>query len=274
MEKLDRLGWAAGIAIVSYGVRIGVRVNRIELLDRVLPFLPPAWTPSASPVADRLYSIIGGAEDVRPNVRLFNLVYANAERIARTTEIVPALDAFESDVQLAVAMMSPQHVFVHAAVVSWKGQAIVLPGRSFSGKSTLTSQLVAAGAGYYSDDYAVIDEHGFVHPYARPLSLREDGPYAKPRRYTAEALNGQRGGPPLPIGLVVVSTYKAGATWRPRRLSAGQGALALLASTFSMQQQPERALTALHKVVSRATVVKGTRGEARQVVQFIQDWSH
>ena len=35
MEKIDRLGWAAGISFVSYGLRIGIRVSSPEVLNRL-----------------------------------------------------------------------------------------------------------------------------------------------------------------------------------------------------------------------------------------------
>ena len=52
MEKLDRLGWAAGLRFVSHGVRIGIRVNDPGALEQVGAHLPPHWKPSASPIVD------------------------------------------------------------------------------------------------------------------------------------------------------------------------------------------------------------------------------
>jgi len=71
------------------------------------------------------------------------------------------------------------------------------------------------------------------------------------------------------VKLVLVSKYKPGAKWRPRQLSAGEGALALLANTVSARRKPKNALTALNHAVSRATVLKSNRGEARQVIDYI-----
>lgn len=269
MDKIDRLVWAEGLSFISYGVRVGIRANKPGILDKFLPSLPPGWKPSSSSVVERMYSIIGGGEGPRPNIRLLNIVYAGALRIARTDELEKAIDAFESDLQLYVAEMSPRRVFVHAGVVGWRGQAVVIPGRSFSGKSTLTAELVKAGATYYSDEYAVLDEHGLVHHYARPLGIRESGKLGKATKYAVEALGGKPGSKPLPVKLVVVSKYKPGAKWRPRQLSAGEGALALLANTVSARREPESALTALNHVVSHATVLKGDRGEATQVIDYI-----
>jgi hypothetical protein len=38
MEKLNRLVWEAGLSFNAFGVRIGVRVNTQELLQRAAPF--------------------------------------------------------------------------------------------------------------------------------------------------------------------------------------------------------------------------------------------
>jgi hypothetical protein len=269
MQKIDRLGWAAGITFIAYGVRAGVRVNTPDVLDRLLGHLPPQWRPSPSPVVERLYSIIVGVDRTRPGVRLMNLVYANANRIARTAELQSAIDTFESDLQMCVAEAAPRRVFVHAGVVGWKGQAILLPGTSFSGKSTLVAELTKAGATYYSDEYAVLDMRGRVHPYARPLGIRQNGHLERATKLTVESLGGQSGVQPLPVGLILMTTYKRGATWRPRRLSAGEGALELLANTVAARRQPEQTLATLRRVVSRAPVLKGSRGEVHRVVDSI-----
>ncbi|HET8678036.1 MAG TPA: hypothetical protein VFO63_19705 [Blastocatellia bacterium] len=269
MDKIDRLGWAAGINFVSYGLRIGVRVSDAAILNMVEEYLPPDWKPAPSAVVDRVYSIIVGGEGSRPGIRRYNLAYANATRIARTPELFQALDAFESDLQLYVAETAPRRVFVHAGVVRWRGKAIIIPGRSFSGKTTLTAELVKAGATYYSDEYAVLDGQGRVHPYRRRLSVRENGHLERPKKYAVESLGGRSGIKPLQVGLVIVSKYKPNARWRPQKVSAGEGALALMANTVSVRRQPETTLATLRKVVARAPVFKGTRGEARQVIDFI-----
>jgi hypothetical protein len=52
-------------------------------------------------------------------------------------------------------------------------------------------------------------------------------------------------------------------------LSAGEGALALLANTVSARREPQTTLATLQKVVSRAPVLKGQRGEAQQIIDYI-----
>jgi len=265
MEKINRLGWAAGMAFVAYGVRVGIRVSGPEVLDRLPDLLPPGWKPATSPLVDRLYSLLVGGDGPGPNVRRFNLLYANEVRLARTMDLDGVFSLLEQDLQLYVAEAAHRRLFVHAGVVGWRGRAIVIPGRSFTGKTSLVAALVRAGATYYSDEYAVFDLQGRVHPFPKSLSIRDETGKVL-RRCPVEALGGLPGVKPLPVGLVVITRYKPGGRWRPQSLSPGQAVLALLANTVSARRQPELALATLHQVVSHALVLKGVRGEAEEMV--------
>ncbi len=265
MKKIDRLGWAAGISFVSHGVRVGVRVNSPEALALVQDYFPPGWKPSRAPVVERLYSLIlGQGDEAARGARRFSLFYRDLARLARTKDREEALALFESDLHLHVATEARRRVFVHAGVVGWKGRALVVPGRSHSGKTTLIAELVRAGATYYSDEYAVLDARGRVHPYPRPLQIRA-GETGRQSRHAVETLGGRAGRRPLPVGLVVLSHYRPGAKWRPRKLSAGHGVLELLAQTVSARNQPERVFDALQQVATRALILKGARGEAAEL---------
>ena len=268
MKKLDRLVWTAGFSFRAFGVRVGVRVNRPEALDLIRGYLPPGWKPASSPAVERLYSLVAGGDGARPNVRRFHLLYANEARLARSLDLEYVLRSLESDLQFHIAEAAPRKVFVHAGVVGWRGRAVLIPGRSFSGKTTLVAELVRAGAVYYSDEYAVLDSSGLVHPYARPLGIRQDG-NTESERHSVESLGGSRGRRPLSVGLVVVTEYKAGARWRPRRLTAGQGALALLNNAVSINSRPEAAFPVLKHAAAGAPFLKSARGEAKEIVDSI-----
>ena len=181
MEKMDRLGWAAAISIKAYGLRIGVRTNSPAVLDQVLECLPPGWEPSQSPVVDHLYSLkVSGAAD-KPGTRSFHLLYNGSPRLARSVYLEGILDELENALESTVAQRSPDRLFLHAGVVAWQGRAIVLPGQSWAGKSTLVQALLRAGATYYSDEFAVLDSEGQVHPFARRLKLARLEPHTKER---------------------------------------------------------------------------------------------
>jgi len=74
-----------------------------------------------------------------------------------------------------IAETAHDRFFVHAGVVGWNGRAIVIPGQSKIGKTTLVEEFLRIGATYYSDEFAVFDRRGYVHPFARPLRVRTDG---------------------------------------------------------------------------------------------------
>lgn len=268
MDKINRLGWAVSDSFLIHGVRVGVRANNEAAFARLIEVLPPGWKTSQFPLVNRFYSALLydniAVTDLRSSVRRLNLVYGNWERLARSPSPETALEAFESDVQLYVAEHAPRRVFVHAGVVGWKGRAIVIPGRSFSGKSTLTAALVRAGATYYSDEYALIDRQGRVHPYARPLALRE-GDEQRSTKYAIETLGGRAGTKPLPLGLIVVTRFQEGARWHPQRISAGRGALALLENTVSARRAPQTALATFQGALANTVVLQSARGEAEIV---------
>jgi len=93
-------------------------------------------------------------------------------------EFEHALLLLEAQVRAHIALHAPDRIFVHAGVVAHRGRASCCRGLSFAGKTTLVAALVRAGATYYSDEFAPLDADGLVHPYARPLSLR-DGQWSR-----------------------------------------------------------------------------------------------
>jgi hypothetical protein len=254
--------WAGELRFVAFRVAAGVRTNDARLAPWLKRRLPPGsrigeQTPTCwfSVVTRRRAGVTGYS------------VYRGDELVGRRTTVNLALRLLEALVRVYIAERCPNRVFLHAGVVGWRGKAILLPGRSFAGKSTLVAALVRAGASFYSDECAVIDSRGLVHPYHRPLQLRRrDGTGA--RRIRAASLGGRDGSDPLPIGLILVTWYRVGKAWRPRPLSEAETVLALLRDSMSARHAPERAMRVLHRVSKRATSVHGVRGEVKEVVRF------
>lgn len=268
MRKLDRLGWAAGTTVQAYGVRIGLRTNQPEVLEQLTAILPPGWKAARGRTVERIFSLYVGGPGPRPGQRKFHLAYSDFNRIARSHELPEVLETLASELQLYVAEHAKQRVFIHAGVVGWRGQAIVIPGSSMSGKSTLVEALVCAGAEYYSDEYAVLDAAGLVYPFPK-LPQRRDPETFRQTGFTVESVGGTMGTRPLPVGTVIISQYEPEATWRPRSLSAGRGVLALMAHAVAARHAPERVLPTLTRLAYRAAILKGSRGEARQLVSAL-----
>lgn len=266
MAKVDQLGWEVGLALKCYGVRIGIRSNRSDLLDRLYQHVPSERQLVSAPVVDRVYSILANGNGKRR--KSLNVLYCDDVRLAHSTDRDAVFETFESDLRIFVAELAKHRVFVHAGVVGWNGKAIIIPGRSYSGKSTLVAELVKAGATYYSDEYAVLDSRGRVYPFAKPLELREEGKFQQ-RKVNVAELGGLHGVKSLPVGLVLMTQYKRDAHWRPRRLTPGKGVLEILFNTVSARRSPERALATLQRVTATAEVLKGIRGDAADMVDAV-----
>ncbi len=264
MRKLDRLGWAAGFTFNAYGLRIGIRTNAPWVLDRLQECLPWGWTPSRCQWVDHLYSVIPAGPTAGGRDRRLHLVYADAYRIVRTEDLESLVEDLEKDLSLFVGENARTRVFVHAGVVAVDGQAILFPGASYSGKSTLVAAMVRAGATYYSDEFAVLDDRGRVHPYARPLGLR-CGDEFRGQQVDVADLGGRSGRRPLPVGLVVQTRYTQGGSWQPAPLTPGQALLELLANALCARSQPERVMGVLGRVAARARAVSSGRGDADAV---------
>jgi hypothetical protein len=174
---------------------------------------------------------------------------------------VATVELMLSDLELWVAEHARSRIFVHAGCVVVDGRAIVLPGRSMSGKSSLTAALVRAGAEYYSDEYAVLDARGLVRPYPRELSIRpfEGGPT---QRVSPASLGATVGRTPRPIGLVAVLRYQQGARWSTAPISQAVTVLRLLDNTVPARSRARAALQALGAGTGDCIAVEGRRGSA------------
>src|ERR1051325_8065342 len=102
MQKIDRLGWAGGTCVRSYGWRIGVRVSRTEehILQAARACLPSAHEPSEPPFVDMLFSVRVGGESGR--IRNYHLLYAPLRQASRTMDLDELFDALDREVQLWV----------------------------------------------------------------------------------------------------------------------------------------------------------------------------
>lgn len=207
-------------------------------------------------------------EERRGESGLSYAIRCGTGRMQRSTTPREALDAVLRRMQLHVAEEAPDHIFVHAGVVSWEGKAILLPGRTFSGKTSLVVALLRQGAVYYSDEYAVLDRCGKVHPYARPLQVRMAG---GSRLWTAHMLGAEVGSGPLDVALVVFAKYQLTSCWQARPVSPGNALLRLLANTVCARKRPHEALACLRLVAVEAPAYVAMRGDSGDAVKPILD---
>ncbi|MDB4971166.1 MAG: hypothetical protein JWN44_6855 [Myxococcales bacterium] len=244
-------------AFAGYGLTLELSAEA-RLVRRVSSTVPPGFRrvarpAAATPAADLVLSVGREGDE--------HVLRRRGRTVARGTPSA-LCDRLRGELERWVALAARDHLFVHAGVVGWRGRAIVVPGRSLAGKSTLVDALVRAGATYYSDEYAAIDERGWVHPFARAIGLRgESGPRrVRPRRVGRRA---------LPVGLVLLCRYREGAEFRPRPLSASRAVLGLFKHTVAARVRAVDGLTRLACVTRGAQVLHGPRGEARAAARAL-----
>jgi hypothetical protein len=263
------------LAFEAFGVRAALSTNRPELVERLRPLLPPGWQPCPVSTVGRRFSLIAKENGTYD----FGL---NGEVLNRGLELELALMLLDAQLRLHIGVKAPDMIFIHAGVVAYRGRTVVMPGKSFAGKTVLVAALVDRGATYYSDEFAVIDMRGLIHPYAKALSLRGlSHPYAKALSlpegrkdliqtdHSMESLGWTAGSETLPIGAIVVTTYRRGAEWRPRRLSSGEGAMALLANAVPARDRPAQVMRALSHAAGEAITIESERGEADEVAPLL-----
>ena len=247
------------VAIASFGLRIGVVIDPPEMREEALLRLPPGWEPTDWNDLDREVRLERAPEDDEIHEARYRVVI-DGGGVAASTGASIAIDRFENAIQYFVAEFAKPWLFVHAGVVAWQDVAIVLPGRSFAGKSTLVHALVDAGATYLSDEYAVFDAEGRVWPYRRRLSLRT-GPFGPARRvdHATPPVDG-----PLAVGVIALLKYDAEAGWAVEQVTPAEAVMGLCDNTVAIQRRPKDTLEFLSQVVTGSQSIKGTRGDAAQ----------
>jgi hypothetical protein len=182
-----------------------------------------------------------------------------------------ALKFLNSLMRLKVAELSEGRIFIHAGVIGWKGRAIVFPGTSFAGKSTLTAELVRNGAEYYSDEYAVVEKDGLIVPFPRHISLRYFGG-KRARNVTAAELNGTQGKRPIPAGMVLFTQFEKKGSWDPELMTAGAGIMEIIPHIITMRRKPAFSLKVLDLMLRNAIIAKSPRGDVKKFAKFLLEF--
>jgi hypothetical protein len=247
----------------AFGVTIELSLGERELEAHVSEVLPPNWTRCEPSEAAGRFGLRKTGEDSYE-------VTLGSEPWLEHARLEVAIGMLDAQIRMFIAANAPEMIFVHAGVVAQDGRGIVIPGQSFSGKTTLVAALVQAGATYYSDEYAVLDREGRVHPYARRLSIRSDDGSPTQERDAAE-FGGVVAQEPTELASIIVTRYRPGGEWKPERRSRAAGMMALLANTVPAQERPRESLQVLRRAVANATVLESDRGDAGPVAIALLD---
>lgn len=255
----------------SYGVKIRIGSNDSEAIDAITERLPLV-------LADR-YRLTSPVDADHEFYYVWNSsgrdsLYKESDMVGIRREREGLLDQLGSYIRITVAEFAVDKVFLHAGVVCWKGKAIVMPAKSFQGKSTLTAELVRRGAIYYSDEYAVLDKDGVVSPFPKMLSIRGGSDERTQTDYPVETFGGTTGTEKIPVGMVLLTSFKPNANWNPKILSSGKGVIEIIRDTVPIRNNPAFTLAVLNQVAKTAKIVKSPRGDsaksAGQILEFFE----
>jgi len=249
-----------GPVLQCYGVNVGFRANSTKVLAAIDPTLIPASCICDRQVPDITYSLCADEK------RGLYTASTGAETLFEATDLNILLTDLKVHIQHAVAEASMEHVFVHAGVVACRGRAIVLPGRSFCGKSTLVRELLLHGAVYLSDEFAVLDEDGLVHPFPRPLSLRigDARVPCDPIDLGAQTATG-----PMPVYAVVFTRFEPEGEFHPLPITPGRAIVEVLNNVVAVRANPRKSLRTARAATSKSIVLESTRGEASQAAALL-----
>lgn len=171
-----------------------------------------------------------------------------------------AWDRVESDLALFASERLAGLVAVHAAVIVSGSLALLVPGASGVGKSTLCVAAAAAGAAVLTDEYALLDPaSGLVSGWRRRVRVRQPGGGVDRLDLAVES-------GPVQVGLLAFLAHApdSAPTWAP--ITGAEAVLGLLANTVCAQSRPDEALDAALAVARSARAVAGSRGEAADTV--------
>ncbi|HRH43607.1 MAG TPA: hypothetical protein PKY82_18400 [Pyrinomonadaceae bacterium] len=257
-----KVKWKEFLAFEVFGVKIGVRSNDATIINRIkegLPYLLPIDIKSISfEEINHCFSVYLTKRGSPRKIWLNK----DDDEIIDFLYVKDKLDFLDSKIRLTVAEFAENFVFLHAGVVGYKGKAILVPARSFSGKTTLVAELAKRGLDYYSDEYAVLDSKGLVHPFTKKLSIRGIIDDYQQVDIDVEELGGKKGVEPLKVGVILISKFKKKGKFNPKIVSSGEGIIESISNSVSIRQNPKFVLQVLSIITNEAKIIKTIRGEA------------
>lgn len=265
-DIFERIVWRELIGIECFGSKLGIRTDSNKLKEKIKSILPFSTKEISFGEASEVLSLIVCQG------KSLNGLYFNNELALEFEEFNESLWEFIKDKILTVlALISlPEKFYLHAGGVVWNDFGIIMPGQSFSGKTTLVEEFIKAGAEYFSDDCVVLNNEGYLLPFPNLLAVRtENGRILKkPEDFGAEVAAKK-----AKLKLILLTNYKKGALWKPRMVSQGQGILQIMENFYyksSIGKTPEKVLSALSRITREVLIIGGERSEADLVVEWVQ----
>ncbi len=217
-------------------------------------------------------------------------VFYGPSCVARGVAPSLALDWLLWHIHSRAVSLSGQSLVLHAGAVTAPGRAILLPGPTGAGKTTLVAGLVTAGLGYLSDEAVPLSgSPPLAHSYAKPLSIKSGTqqllPELKPRgpsgavRYLGpqwhvpvSSIRRQALAPSCRPAFVIMPLYEPAGHTRLAPMTRADALVALIRNTVSFGiYRGDRGLALLHEVVEDAGCYQLTIGDLETACEAVLD---
>ena len=176
----------------------------------------------------------------------------------------------------------PYRLTFHAGAVTLRGRAILLPGPSGVGKSTLTAALISIGCGYLTDEAASVDlETLEVEPYQKPLSLAAEASQALgcdgflPSEWADSTMvppgqiKSSRLPSAAPVGTIIFPKYVADAPSKLTPIHRSEALIELANNSFNFVDHGGEWLVALKRIVTASTCWRFTVGDVAAAAELV-----
>lgn len=252
---------SCGFEIHAFGCKIRITAQRPELREILHRYIFPSLhrVEISEIPADVSLSVIEGATQ-------FDLLIDQTKVASADDPMSLALASIKALDEALIHRLAKLRA-VHAGAVLLGNKALLLPGSTHAGKSSLVAELLRRGATYLSDEYALIDFTGRVHPYPRPLLLRNGRPHQTP--ILPGELNACFARDPAPVGWVLALEYRPECTWSVQEVPQSEGVMILLRNTPHMLDESPHMVQLFLRAVKGAFCYSGIRGDATDAAERV-----
>lgn len=261
----EKISWQAMSGFDCCGIGIGLRCDAPDLVETLTAMMPQVCRPTAPEESGAVISLIG-VQDENSNGLYFN--NEPALKFERYDETL--FEACQDKILFILAIVSlPTKFYLHAGAVSWKNQGILIPGDSFSGKTTLVKDLIKAGGTYITDDLAVLNDEAQILPFPKSLAIRtETGRELR----TAADFGARTITEKVDLKIIIFTEYKKNAVWEPVAVPPGEALMRLLQNFYyraAVREYPAEIIGKLARIVRRTKVFYGRRGDTESVIGWL-----
>jgi len=250
-----------GFGVQAFGLGIRVECEGAEMRELLDRYLLPPVKRCDIPATSAAINIQVIEEERRFSFSI------NAQGVATASNARDAALASVKALDDAVVKNLKTFRAIHAGAVNLNGRALLIPGSTHAGKSSLVAQLLRKGAKLLSDEYALVDNRGCIHSYPRPMLLRDGNP--RQSLVLPEELNASFAEKPAKAAWILALNYDPRAGWHIERISQGEAVILLLSNTpHEMEQSPEM-ISDLSRIAADAACYSGTRGDSIESTEKI-----